>query len=111
MTDSVDKLIRLSLNSIIKTPPPPPSSKNSFASAFSANISALQCLSSSAATSTAPELSTSSAQQHRVRVRFGLLNLKAAELHGSLLQVQRVKSVELFRLLTFSSLRTLPLVV
>ncbi|RPB20195.1 DEAD-domain-containing protein [Terfezia boudieri ATCC MYA-4762] len=34
---------------------------------------------------------------HRVRVLFGLLNLKAAELHGSLSQEQRVKSVELFR--------------
>ena len=34
---------------------------------------------------------------HRVRILFGLLNLKAAELHGSLSQEQRVKSVELFR--------------
>ncbi|KAF8434012.1 P-loop containing nucleoside triphosphate hydrolase protein, partial [Terfezia claveryi] len=33
---------------------------------------------------------------HRARVLFGLFNLKVAELHGSLLQEQRVKSAELF---------------
>ncbi|KAF3929502.1 hypothetical protein ABW19_dt0201443 [Dactylella cylindrospora] len=34
---------------------------------------------------------------HRVRVIFGLLGLKAAELHGSLSQEQRIKAVESFR--------------
>ncbi|KAJ5901726.1 hypothetical protein N7495_002254 [Penicillium taxi] len=36
-------------------------------------------------------------EAHRVRVVFGLLGLKAAELHGSLSQEQRIKSVEDFR--------------
>ncbi|EPS41236.1 hypothetical protein H072_4873 [Dactylellina haptotyla CBS 200.50] len=34
---------------------------------------------------------------HRVRIMFGLLGLKAAELHGSLSQEQRIKAVEQFR--------------
>ncbi|KAK6524872.1 nucleolar DEAD-box protein required for synthesis of 60S ribosomal subunit [Arthrobotrys megalospora] len=34
---------------------------------------------------------------HRVRIIFGLLGLKAAELHGSLSQEQRIKAVEQFR--------------
>ncbi|PWY90135.1 DEAD-domain-containing protein [Aspergillus heteromorphus CBS 117.55] len=36
-------------------------------------------------------------EAHRVRIVFGLLGLKAAELHGSLSQEQRIKSVENFR--------------
>jgi ATP-dependent RNA helicase DDX27 len=34
---------------------------------------------------------------HRMRIIFGLLNLKAAELHGSLTQTQRMEALELFR--------------
>ncbi|KAJ6263555.1 ATP-dependent RNA helicase DRS1 [Drechslerella dactyloides] len=34
---------------------------------------------------------------HRVRIIFGLLGLKAAELHGSLSQEQRIRAVEQFR--------------
>ncbi|KAH8698874.1 P-loop containing nucleoside triphosphate hydrolase protein [Talaromyces proteolyticus] len=36
-------------------------------------------------------------EAHRVRVIFGLFGLKAAELHGSMSQEQRIKSVEDFR--------------
>ncbi|KAL5335354.1 P-loop containing nucleoside triphosphate hydrolase protein [Aspergillus crustosus] len=36
-------------------------------------------------------------EAHRVRIVFGLLGLKAAELHGSMSQDQRIKSVENFR--------------
>ncbi|KAL1999702.1 hypothetical protein VTN02DRAFT_4143 [Thermoascus thermophilus] len=36
-------------------------------------------------------------EAHRVRIVFGLLGLKAAELHGSMSQEQRIKSVEDFR--------------
>ncbi|KAJ6035701.1 hypothetical protein N7499_002828 [Penicillium canescens] len=36
-------------------------------------------------------------EAHRVRIIFGLLGLKAGELHGSLSQEQRIKSVESFR--------------
>ncbi|KAJ5491294.1 ATP-dependent RNA helicase drs1 [Penicillium diatomitis] len=36
-------------------------------------------------------------EAHRVRVIFGLLGLRAAELHGGLSQEQRIKSVENFR--------------
>ncbi|KAJ5167283.1 ATP-dependent RNA helicase drs1 [Penicillium canariense] len=36
-------------------------------------------------------------EAHRVRIIFGLFGLKAAELHGSMSQDQRIKSVENFR--------------
>ncbi|KAL2824140.1 P-loop containing nucleoside triphosphate hydrolase protein [Aspergillus cavernicola] len=36
-------------------------------------------------------------EAHRVRIIFGLLGLKATELHGSMSQDQRIKSVESFR--------------
>ncbi|KAM5447892.1 nucleolar DEAD-box protein required for synthesis of 60S ribosomal subunit [Microsporum audouinii] len=36
-------------------------------------------------------------EAHRVRIVFGLMGLKAAELHGSMSQEQRIKSVEDFR--------------
>ncbi|KAL3469190.1 P-loop containing nucleoside triphosphate hydrolase protein [Aspergillus californicus] len=36
-------------------------------------------------------------EAHRVRIVFGLLGLKATELHGSMSQDQRIKSVESFR--------------
>ncbi|KAB8274276.1 2-isopropylmalate synthase [Aspergillus minisclerotigenes] len=36
-------------------------------------------------------------EAHRVRIAFGLLGLKAAELHGSMSQEQRIRSVENFR--------------
>ncbi|OJJ45587.1 hypothetical protein ASPZODRAFT_159882 [Penicilliopsis zonata CBS 506.65] len=36
-------------------------------------------------------------EAHRVRIIFGLMGLKAAELHGSMSQEQRIKSVEGFR--------------
>ncbi|EGE80902.1 2-isopropylmalate synthase [Blastomyces dermatitidis ATCC 18188] len=36
-------------------------------------------------------------EAHRVRIIFGLMGLKAAELHGSMSQEQRIKSVESFR--------------
>ncbi|KAF3481252.1 ATP-dependent RNA helicase drs1 [Arthroderma uncinatum] len=36
-------------------------------------------------------------EAHRVRIVFGLMGLKAAELHGSMSQEQRIKSVEAFR--------------
>ncbi|KAI5286497.1 nucleolar DEAD-box protein required for synthesis of 60S ribosomal subunit [Ascosphaera aggregata] len=36
-------------------------------------------------------------EAHRVRIVFGLFGLKAAELHGSMSQEQRIKSVEDFR--------------
>ncbi|OJD22983.1 hypothetical protein ACJ73_05664 [Blastomyces percursus] len=36
-------------------------------------------------------------ETHRVRIIFGLMGLKAAELHGSMSQEQRIKSVESFR--------------
>ncbi|EGD90847.1 ATP-dependent RNA helicase DRS1 [Trichophyton rubrum D6] len=36
-------------------------------------------------------------EAHRVRIIFGLMGLKAAELHGSMSQEQRIKSVEDFR--------------
>ncbi|KAL4956786.1 P-loop containing nucleoside triphosphate hydrolase protein [Aspergillus filifer] len=36
-------------------------------------------------------------EAHRVRIVFGLLGLKACELHGSMSQEQRIKSVESFR--------------
>ncbi|KAE8417211.1 ATP-dependent RNA helicase drs1 [Aspergillus pseudocaelatus] len=36
-------------------------------------------------------------EAHRVRIVFGLLGLKAAELHGSMSQEQRIRSVENFR--------------
>ncbi|RPA78704.1 DEAD-domain-containing protein [Ascobolus immersus RN42] len=39
----------------------------------------------------------SKAMAHRVRVLFGLLDLSAAELHGALSQEQRIKAVEDFR--------------
>ncbi|KAI0997780.1 ATP-dependent RNA helicase [Podosphaera aphanis] len=36
-------------------------------------------------------------EAHRVRIIFGLLGLKAAELHGSMSQEQRIASIEAFR--------------
>ncbi|GAB1199102.1 nucleolar DEAD-box protein required for synthesis of 60S ribosomal subunit [Aspergillus pseudonomiae] len=36
-------------------------------------------------------------EAHRVRIVFGLIGLKAAELHGSMSQEQRIRSVENFR--------------
>jgi len=106
MTDSVDQLIRLSLNRPIRLMI---DNKNSTVTTLIQEFVRIRPQHEHLRLAMLVELCRnvyrtqtiiffrSKRLAHRVRVLFGLLNLKAAELHGSLSQEQRVKSVELFR--------------
>lgn len=106
MTDSVDQLIRLSLNKPIRLLI---DNKNSTVATLvqefirvrpqreHLRLAMLVNLCRSVYRTRAIIFFRSKTFAHRVRVLFGLLDLKAAELHGSLTQEQRVKAMELFR--------------
>ncbi|KAF8417118.1 putative ATP-dependent RNA helicase [Tirmania nivea] len=106
MTDSVDQLIRLSLNRPVRLMV---DNKNSTVTTLiqefvrirpqreHLRLAMLIELCRNVYRSRTIIFFRSKQLAHRFRILFGLLNLKAAELHGSLSQEQRVKSVELFR--------------
>ncbi|KAI5808603.1 P-loop containing nucleoside triphosphate hydrolase protein [Peziza echinospora] len=106
MTDSVDQLIRLSLNRPVRLMI---DTKNSTVSTLvqefirirpnreHMRLAMLLDLCKNVYRKRCIIFFRSKALAHKTRIMFGLMNLKAAELHGSLSQEQRVKSVELFR--------------
>lgn len=106
MTDSVDKLIRLSLQRPVRLMV---DSKRSTAAGLvqefirirpqhiEKRLAMLVFLCKNYYTERVIIFFRSKAFAHRVRIIFGLMGLKAAELHGSLSQEQRIQAVETFR--------------
>ncbi|KAJ3080013.1 nucleolar DEAD-box protein required for synthesis of 60S ribosomal subunit, partial [Quaeritorhiza haematococci] len=118
MTDNVDQLIRLSLNRPVRLFIDP---TQSIASRLTQEFIRIRS-SSTPSSNPAEELMTtgrkpaillslvsrtytaetiiffrSKAFAHRMKIVFGLCGLKAAELHGSLTQMQRLEALEMFR--------------
>ncbi|KAJ5488245.1 Helicase C-terminal [Penicillium expansum] len=85
MTDSIDKLIRVGMNRPMRL----------MVDAKKNTVSTL--IQEFAYSKRVIIFFRQKKEAHRVRIIFGLLGLKAAELHGSLSQEQRIKSVENFR--------------
>lgn len=106
MTDSVDKLIRLSLNRPVRLMI---DAKSSTAAGLvqefirirpqnvDKRLAMLVHLCKTLYTDRVIIFLRSKAFAHRLRIIFGLLGIKAAELHGSLSQEQRIQAVESFR--------------
>ncbi|EAW07329.1 putative ATP-dependent RNA helicase DRS1 [Aspergillus clavatus NRRL 1] len=106
MTDSVDKLIRVGLNRPVRLMVD--SKKNTSMNLTQEfvrlrpgregkRLGYLLYLCSEIFTGRVIVFFRQKKEAHRVRIVFGLLGLKAAELHGSMSQEQRIKSVESFR--------------
>ncbi|KAF8539670.1 P-loop containing nucleoside triphosphate hydrolase protein [Trichophaea hybrida] len=106
MTDSVDKLIRLSLNRPVRLMvDTKKSTVKSLVQEFvrirpqreKYKLAMLIHICQELVTTRCIVFFRSKVFAHRVRVIFGLLGLRATELHGSLTQEQRIKAVESFR--------------
>ncbi|KAK1144723.1 nucleolar DEAD-box protein required for synthesis of 60S ribosomal subunit [Aspergillus melleus] len=106
MTDTVDKLIRVGLNRPVRLMAD--SKKNTSANLVQEfvrlrpgredkRLGYLLYLCKEIYTGRVIVFFRQKREAHRVRIVFGLLGLKAAELHGSMSQEQRIKSVENFR--------------
>lgn len=106
MTDNVDDLIKLSLNRPVRLFV---DNQTSMAKRLlqefirvrahreESRAALLVALCSRTYTSEAIIFFRSKAAAHQMKIIFGLLGLKAAELHGNLTQIQRLESLELFR--------------
>ncbi|KAF8473555.1 P-loop containing nucleoside triphosphate hydrolase protein [Kalaharituber pfeilii] len=106
MTDSVDQLVRLSLNRPVRLMI---DTKNATVSTLIQEFIRIRPQREHLRLAMLIELVTtvyrtrtiiffrSKSLAHRVRILFSLLNLKAAELHGSLTQEQRVAAIDQFR--------------
>ena len=106
MTDSVDRLVRLSLNRPVRLlVDAKKSTVKTLVQEFvrirpqreKYRLAMLLHLCKELATTRCIVFFRSKVYAHKVRVVFSLFGLKAAELHGSLTQEQRVKAVEDFR--------------
>ncbi|KAE8323428.1 2-isopropylmalate synthase [Aspergillus sergii] len=96
MTDSVDKLIRVGLNRPVRLMVD--SKKNTSMNLVQEfRLGYLLHLCKEVYTGRVIVFFRQKKEAHRVRIAFGLLGLKAAELHGSMSQEQRIRSVENFR--------------
>ncbi|OLL26565.1 ATP-dependent RNA helicase drs1 [Neolecta irregularis DAH-3] len=106
MTEDIDSLIRLSLNKPVRLLVDP---KHSVASSLTQEFirirpqkehlrsAMLLLLASSIYKNRVLVFFRSKVMAHRMRIIFGLLGFKAADLHGSLSQEQRVTALEQFR--------------
>ncbi|KAL4809186.1 2-isopropylmalate synthase [Aspergillus unguis] len=96
MTDSVDKLIRVGLNRPVRLMVD--AKKNTAVTLTQEfRLGYLLHLAKEVYTGRVIVFFRQKKEAHRVRIVFGLLGLRAAELHGSMSQEQRIKSVESFR--------------
>ncbi|KIV89122.1 hypothetical protein PV10_08721 [Exophiala mesophila] len=106
MTDSVDKLVRVGMNRPVRLSV---DAKKSTTSGLTQEFVRLRpgreglrlptlcVLATTAFTSRTIVFFRQKKEAHRVRVIFGLLGVKAGELHGSMTQEQRIKAVNDFR--------------
>ncbi|XP_057864908.2 DEAD-box ATP-dependent RNA helicase 28 isoform X1 [Cryptomeria japonica] len=106
MTEEVDELIKLSLNSPVRLSADPftkrPSTLVEEVIKIRQNHEATQeaillALCSRNFTNKVIVFSGTKQAAHRLKILFGLSGLKAAELHGNLTQAQRLDALELFR--------------
>ncbi|KAL2912934.1 nucleolar DEAD-box protein required for synthesis of 60S ribosomal subunit [Polyrhizophydium stewartii] len=106
MTDNVDDLIKLSLNRPVRLFVDSSTSlTNRLVQEFirvrntkeESRPAILAALCSRTYTSETIIFFRSKAAAHHMKIVFGLLGLKAAELHGNLSQLQRLEAIELFR--------------
>lgn len=106
MTDSVDKLVRVGMNRPVRLSV---DAKKSTTSGLTqefvrlrpgregVRLATLCVLATTAFTSRTIVFFRQKKEAHRVRVVFGLLGIKAGELHGSMSQEQRINAVNNFR--------------
>ncbi|BFI34140.1 ATP-dependent RNA helicase DDX27 [Marchantia polymorpha subsp. ruderalis] len=106
MTDEVDELVKLSLNFPVRLSADPktqrPSTLTEEVVKIRPNVEAdkeavLLALCTRSFTSKVIIFSGTKIEAHRLKILFGLLGLKAAELHGNLTQAMRLDALEIFR--------------
>ncbi|CAN4123008.1 unnamed protein product [Withania somnifera] len=106
MTEEVDELIKLSLNKPLRLSADPSAKRPAKLTEEVVRIrrmregnheAVLLALCTKAFTSKVIVFSGTKQAAHRLKIVFGLLGFKAAELHGNLTQAQRLDALELFR--------------
>ncbi|PSS31244.1 DEAD-box ATP-dependent RNA helicase [Actinidia chinensis var. chinensis] len=106
MTEEVDELIKLSLNRPLRLSADPSTKRPATLTEEVVRIrrmrevnqeSVLLALCSKTFTSKVIIFSGTKQAAHRLKILFGLVGFKAAELHGNLTQTQRLDALELFR--------------
>ncbi|PHU20976.1 DEAD-box ATP-dependent RNA helicase 28, partial [Capsicum chinense] len=106
MTEEVDELIKLSLNKPLRLSADPSAKRPAKLTEEVVRIrrmregnheAVLLSLCSKTFTSKVIVFSGTKQAAHRLKIIFGLLGFKAAELHGNLTQAQRLDALELFR--------------
>ncbi|KAL2632017.1 hypothetical protein R1flu_016703 [Riccia fluitans] len=106
MTDEVDELVKLSLNSPVRLSADPKTQRPSTLTEEVVKIrpnmegdkeAVLLALCTRSFKSKVIIFSGTKVEAHRLKILFGLLGLKAAELHGNLTQAMRLDALEAFR--------------